>query len=503
MSKGQPKAMRMRVGLGLTLAATVLFVACDDILEVTVPGQVTLDEAFRPNQALLLVNSAIADIECSMADFLAFTAAGYEDAGQKTTGWWGAALQYPTTPPGNCSTGATSVGWWNQLQSGRWFAEQTYDRLANAWTDAQVPNRQALMGTSAVYAGLAYTHLGEHFCEVTADLGPLLSWKEALEVGEEYLTLAIQHINSAGDFSVEVGIAESALQMAYLLRARNRLSQAAGAGSNAPRDAALMELAREDAERINQGFVSWITRESGGNRSRWNRFAEVHVGPQWISVPGPNTWWNGPARAPNPATGETWPSVIPFTGYWDLAITPDGRAVTDEGHPVTTATGGSVADPRVPTESSGVSSGPNNYPVWHQTKFPGTGDDIPLAKWEEAWLIRAEVQGGQAAIDLVNEIRAAHQLPAVTYLSASDADGIRRMILEEWRRTHFLEGRFWSTKLRHDDVLWFPRGQGATRWNQNFQSGVRMVMAAAEYAENPNLDGVTRGDLCPPTHNPL
>ncbi len=489
--------------LGLSLAAAAMVAGCEGILDVEVPGQVTHEEAFRPNQALLLVNSAIANLECSLGDFVSFTAAGYEDVAHKTVGWWGAAFQFPNTPPGGCSTSATGVGWWNQLQSGRWFAEQSYDHLANQWTAQQVPNREQLLGTSALYAGLAYTHLGEHFCEVTADIGPLMSWKDALKVGEGYLTNAIGHITAAGDFPIATGITDSALQMAYLLRARNRLSQAAGAGSNAAPDAALMALARQDAERIEIGFDSWITRESGGNRSRWNRYGEVHVGLGWVSLQGPITWWNGPARRPNPATGQTWPSVIPFTGYWNLAIAPDGRAVSDAGSPITTAAAGAVADTRVPVTNLNATGGPNNYPLWQQAKFLSSGDDIPLAKWEEAWLIRAEILGGQAAIDLVNQIRVRHNLPIVTYLATSDAAGIRRMVIEEWRRTHFLEGRFWSTKLRHDDLLWFPRNQGATRWNHNFGSGVRLLMAGGEYTQNPNLEGLIRGDLCPVTHNPL
>jgi hypothetical protein len=478
---------RRPAALGVAFLA-VMVGGCDGILDVEVPGRVTLDEAFTPSQAGLLVNSAVADLECALGDFVSFTATGYEDVGHKTVGWWGAAFQYPNTAPGGCSPSATGVGWWNQMQSGRWFAEQTYDRLANQWTVAQVPNREVLMGTAAIYAGLAYTQFGEHFCEVTADVGPLMSWKQALEEGERYLTLAIGHVETAGDYPIAAGVTTSARQMAYLLRARNRLSQAAGAGSNAAPDARLMDLARQDAERVNMNFVSWITRDSGGNRSRWNRYGEVHIGLGWVSLQGPITWWNGPARLPNPATGQRWPTVIPFTGYWNLAVAPDGRAVSDAGHPVTTATAGSVPDPRVPVTNLGTTGGPNQYPMFQQAKFLTTGANIPLAKWEEAWLIRAEIAGGQTAIDLVNEIRTARGLPRVTYLNASDREGVRRMVIEEWRRTHFLEGRFWSVKLRHDDILWFPRNQGATRWNHNFGPGVRLLMATGEYSQNPHLE---------------
>jgi len=209
----------------------------------------------------------------------------------------------------------------------------------------------------------------------------------------------------------------------------------------------------------------------------------------------------------NPLDGQPWPAVIPYTGYWDLAVLPDGRAVSDTGHPVTLADAGAVADARVPAEQTasggiGTGGGPNNYPLWQQQKYVNRGDDIPLAKWEEAWLIRAQVLGGQTAIDLVNDIRTAHGLPQVTYLAAGDAAGIQNMLIEEIRRTHFLEGgRYWSAKLRYD--LWFPRAEGFDQWNLGYQGGVRMTYPAGEFTLNPNLTENDRGTGCPASQTPI
>ena len=77
-------------------------------------------------------------------------------------------------------------------------------------------------------------------------------------------------------------------------------------------------------------------------------------------------------------------------------------------------------------------------------------------------LIRAEAAGGQGAIDLVNELRAADNLPRVTYLAGATAtpQQIRYMIIEERRRALFLEGRYFYTKLKNLDLLWFPRSAG-------------------------------------------
>lgn len=483
----------------MAVALSVAVAACDGLLDVELPGQVTEDATFVPSQAVLLVNSAIADIECAISDFTAFEAAGYEDATTRTVGWWGGRYERPVTPGGgsNCSSGETSVAWFNPLHKGRWMAEQVYVRLAEEWDVSLVPDREELMGTAAIYAGLAYTHLGEFFCEVTADSGPLMTQVQSLAMGEQWFTTALGHIATAGDYSIATGITESAEQMAYLLRARARWAQ-----NTAAKDAE----AEQDAARITQGFSSFVSRETGAERVRWNRVQSAHIGLGWVVLLGPIDWWTG-ASSVNPLDGQPWPAVIPYTGYWDLAVLPDGRAVSDTGHPVTLADAGAVADARVPAEQTasggiGTGGGPNNYPLWQQQKYVSRGDDIPLAKWEEAWLIRAQVLGGQTAIDLVNDIRTAHGLPQVTYVAAGDAAGIQNMLIEEIRRTHFLEGgRFWSAKLRYD--LWFPRAEGFDRWNYSYLGGVRMTYPTGEYTLNPNLTENDRGTGCPASQTPI
>lgn len=201
------------------------------------------------------------------------------------------------------------------------------------------------------------------------------------------------------------------------------------------------------------------------------------------------TWWDGPGD---------WPNPIPYTGYQDLGLLPDGCAVTEQGISVTVDdAANAVEDTRVPVELVGVF---NNFPKWVQNKYTDLGSDMPIANWEEAWLIRAEVEGGETAINLVNEIREHHGLPTVTYLSADDADGIRQMITEERRRSLFLEGRFWSTKIR--ERLWFPRGYGVTPYSVAYQDGIRMVMPTSEFELNEHLQVSQRGTLCAPEERP-
>ena len=109
-----------------------------------------------------------------------------------------------------------------------------------------------------------------------------------------------------------------ALATAYGLRAQLRWMAGDRAGALA------------DAERVPKGFVALVKREPGvrqntayfeGTFSRRTALLEV------------NDTWTGT----NPVTGQPWPSPIPFTGWWDLGILPDGRAVRDDGLPIRTA----------------------------------------------------------------------------------------------------------------------------------------------------------------------
>lgn len=495
VTRGRRAGVGPKSGLMFVLALAAS--ACDSLLEVELPGQVTEDATFVPSQARLLVNSAIADVECALSDFTAFEAAGFDDTTTRTVGWWGSRFERPPRPltGGGCAGAQENSSglWFTPLHKGRWMAEQVYGRLETQWDVSQVPDREQLMAIAAIYAGIVYTYFGEFFCEVTANAGPLMSWSQSLQLGEQWFTRALGHIATAGDFAIPTGVTTSARQMAYLLRARARFLQ------NTPAKDAEAAL---DAAQIAQGFVAWVTRDAGAQRSRWNRVQSAHVGLGWVALLGPVFWWTGT----NPATGAPWPNPIPYTGYWDLAILPNGRAVTDGGNPITLADAGAVADPRVPAArvtGTGIGGGgPHNYPRWEQRKYMDRGDDIALAKWEEAWLIRAQVAGGQTAIDLVNQIRTARGLPQVTYLTAGDAAGIRNMLIEEIRRTHFLEhGRWWSAKLRYN--LWFPRATGSDRWNFTYQGGVRMIYPAAEYTQNPNLTPADEASLCPPNQRPI
>lgn len=465
----------------LFLLAAGALAGCDGILDVEIPGQIAEDALFSPSQAPILVSAAIGNIECAYSEFVSSSAAGNEDVFMRVTGWWGGAFEYQTAPgTGNCNSSDTAFGWWTPLHYGRGMAEQTYENLSQ-WTE--VANRDQLLAQSAIYAGVAYNLLGDYFCEVAIESGPLMTPDQTLAEAERWFTAALGHIGSA-DFAIPGGITSSARQMALLERARTRFARGDLSGAAA------------DAGQISKGFMAFATRDAGGERTRWNRAVHALNQQGWGTLIGPVDWWTGPGG---------WPTVIPYTGYRDLGLLPDGRAVTDTGHPIlTTGSAGAVADARVPVKQDFLPNGEprifNRFPVWHQRKYTGLDSDIPMANWEEAWLILAEIEGGQSAIDRVNEIREFHKLPLVTYLSPGDAAGIERMIIEERRRSLFLEGRFWSTKIQKN--LWFPRGFDTTPYPYNYQEAVRLAMPQNEYILNSNTDLNDRGTLCDPSERP-
>jgi len=464
--------------------------ACDNVLQVDLPGQVTSKALYDPGQATILVNSAASLFECGFSDFVASDAAGFEDVMTRDTGWWGGRHEYDTDPPtGKCNTADTGVGWWTPLQAARFMGEKTYDLMTNEWTTDEIqgdPNQ--LEAELAIYLGADYELFGEYFCDMAFEGGKLMGPDEVLASADDWLTKAIGHINDAGgDFAISGGVSSSAMELAYLLRGRVRYARGDESGAAA------------DFAQVEKGFVAYDTRDAGGERTRWNKVYSSHNQEQINTVIPAVTWWEGP---PNPWTGEAWPDTIPFTGYLNLGILPNGRAVADDGVAITTdAEPTAVADTRVPVVDLGRKF--NEHESWRQEKYPGLDADIPMANWEDVWLLRAKMEGGATAVDLVNEIRDFHGLPEVSYVDPSDADQVRNMIIEEQRRSLFLEGRFWATKIR--EHLWFPRGVGHVEPPTTFgyRGGVRMVMPENEYRLNDNFGLADRGTMCAPNEAPV
>lgn len=285
-----------------------------------------------------------------------------------------------------------------------------------------------------------------------------------------------------------------------------------------------MATAAADAAGVADGHMAWVLRETGEDRrnmvSSTQGFGGGTVAGGFLQGPvqledGVRTYWIS-ALGSHPVAGTPyaggWPSPVPFTGYIDLAIeTATGRAVSDAGHALTLADAGTEVDTRVQHVIGSTGGGQDYIPQ----KYTSLEDDIPLVNWREMRLIEAEAVGNtQTGIDLVNQIRTADGLPGIgtgadtSYRDAllADADLYDDMLIEERRRSLWLEGRFWSTKILKNEKLWFPRSVG--EWvnaiaTNALGGGVRVILPNSEYSINTNLTLEDRGTGCPAGQAPV
>ena len=99
-----------------------------------------------------------------------------------------------------------------------------------------------------------------------------------------------------------------------------------------------------DAALVPQGFRAFVTREATPGRR--NRPYNAGTGTAIVELYDVIDWWKGAAE---PGDGPGVAGPIPFTGYRNLGILPDGRAVRDDGFPIRTA-----GTYRTPEESTAV-----------------------------------------------------------------------------------------------------------------------------------------------------
>lgn len=124
-----------------------------------------------------------------------------------------------------------------------------------------------------------------------------------------------------------------------------------------------------------------------------------------------------------------------------------------------------TGDPRVPVQEP-----TSARPYWRQAKYPSRASDIPITKWQEAALIRAEYYlfkgNATGALSEINSIRTAAGL---TPVATVNIDTLR----EERKREFFLEGMYLQDLRRFNDpflqgrMAFFPLGRREKDTNPN------------------------------------
>ena len=367
-----------RVLLAGLAAATLT--ACreliDPLLEVEAPSRVLPASLSSPAQAPLLVNSAIGDFECAFANYVYIAGLVADEFEDSQLGSAQTDFDRRTiTNGGTYQTYAIDgcLGWGVYIPiSTARWLNDDVLQRLEGWTDAEVPNRTLLMATVAAYSGYSHILLGEGFCQAAIDLSPALQPAEIFARAEAKFT---QAINLAS--TLTGAEAASILNMARVGRARTRLNLGNPSGAAA------------DATLVPEGFVRNAT-YSGASTRRENKV------------------YNRNERNAQ------------------ITVDPLFRNVTYDG----------VPDPRVPVVNTGRRGGDQSKELWAQRKYTSVSSPIPIASWEEAQLILAEVAGGATAVGIVNNLHARAGIPPLT---PTDEANIAAQVIEERRRELFLE----------------------------------------------------------------
>lgn len=264
------RAQKSRRGLGF--AVGLLFLVgvsgCDGLLDVTLPGNVQESDLENPALAQTLVTSALGQFECAYTNYIASVgvlASEYINASSwlNMNGWGWRGLELHNVS-GSCPTGRNSdaLGAYSPLQQARYLAEDGARRL-EAFPDESVPGNTEMLGLLNAYAGYSYVLLGEGFCEMAIDEGPLMEPSEVMAIAEDRFTAAIEYARAAGQDSLEY------LATAGRARARLNLGKLADAAA--------------DAEAVPEGFV-WYAEYSTINGRRENRLYNVNRRNRFLSV---------------------------------------------------------------------------------------------------------------------------------------------------------------------------------------------------------------------------
>jgi hypothetical protein len=377
--------MRRAAYCTMLVVASLGLVACgvNDILDVHVPGRVQEGALNDPALAGTMTASVVSDLECAWNNYAAGSALVSDEfiqaSGNLNQRNWGSrriTADEPTMAQGTCRV---QYGIYTTLQTARFQAEDIFKRL-EAFTDAQVANRRSLQATVKAYGAYALVALGEGFCQMALDGGPLMTRPDVLKIAEQRFTDAIALATTANNTDI--------LNMALVGRARVRLDLENFAGAIA------------DAGKVPPGYTKNVTRDESDLR-RYDAFCEFitcatnrHAS---VSPTYRNVTWQG---VPDPRVAVTTKNQLAF----------DNAQV-------------------------------HYYPTNKHTSrsFP-----LVLASYKEARLIVAEAaaRSGDLATArrLINAMHTEAAIPAYDAAGTDSQDQVVTQVIEERRRELFTEG---------------------------------------------------------------
>jgi hypothetical protein len=367
------------------IAAPLVFVGllggCESLLVQEAPSSIRAEDLDTPAAAPLLLTSVIAAFECALTQVNVYTGQISDELNDGLfliTGWdLDRRTLLPTSATHALPCGSQQVpGFYTPVSQARFLADDVVRRFEN-FTDAEVPNRVRMIGQSAAYAGFGLAILGENMCSAAIDLGPEMTPAQLFAAAESRFDKAIASATTAND--------QQTLNMARVGRARVRLNLNKKAE------------ARADAALVPAGFIAVATH----------------------------------ATTPIRRENLVWDTF--FQGFW-ATVDPSFRGLTFAGVPDTSVLRvGTVTD-------AGRLGFDNQTRIWRTNKYPAQTSPSPIAKYVEAQLIIAEIDGGQAAVNIINAL---HSRPGVGLpaFASTDPAAIAAQVIQERSRELYLEGR--------------------------------------------------------------
>jgi tetratricopeptide (TPR) repeat protein len=184
----------------------VFFVGgCNQLLDVDVPGAVPSSALDDPTLMPSLAAAARGEVECALAAYISGEALLTNElisaSSFRNFNVWTAHLLEIKTSTGACPTAlnTSNAGFYVALSSARFTADDAFKRV-EAFTPEQLGiNKPQTLAMLAGMAGYAYTLLGEGFCQMAIDGGPLMTRAQVFEKALERFVTAEQLAQQAND----------------------------------------------------------------------------------------------------------------------------------------------------------------------------------------------------------------------------------------------------------------------------------------------------------------
>lgn len=391
---------RARVIASRALASATIVAgayACADItsLEQEAPSRVISRDLFIPGNAQLLVISAISDYECALGQTIIAGGLVGDELIDAQLSQQGWDYDRRTIIPALTAYASVQCG---------------ATQVPGVYTPLNVARKQGdnIIAALEGWTDAEVTNRTDLIGQAAAHTGySLLMLGEvmcsaAIDGGPE-MTRAQMFAEAEARFTKAIAAATTAsnlsiLNMAYVGRARARLNLGNTAG------------ARADAALVPAGFVRNATYSAANSRRENVVWSQMHRG-------------------------------------LFSSVDPSFRGLTVGG----------VADSRVVVVDAGVNGHDVQTRIWRQMKFATVGAPIPIASYDEAQLIIAEIDaaagtpaGIASAEAIINGLRTRATLPPYV---AGTAAQTQADVREERRRELFLEGQRLGDIVRFDITM--------------------------------------------------